>query len=238
MVEATITGIDRGTILSDRNFDVEAQTIATADDPNPTVERTETPVYNLVIDHPEGTMLWDTGSHPDAGDGYWPDGLYNAFEHVDADEHHLDDDLEAAGYGLDDIDYVFQTHLHMDHAGGLYNFDGTDTPVFVHEDEIKFAYYSATTAAGAQGYVREDFDRDVNWRVVHREREHHFEDVEFIRLRGHSPGLMALRIDVDGYGTVIFSSDIVEVAQNYENEHPPARASSGTGIGGTPASGR
>ena len=109
----------------------------------------------------------------------------------------------------------------MDHAGGLHHFDGTDTPVFVHEDELKFAYYSAVTREGSAGYVRADFDHDLNWRVVHREREQHFEDLEFIRLRGHSPGLMGLRVHLDGYGTLLFTSDIVEVAANYERSHPP-----------------
>ncbi|MFB6172302.1 MAG: N-acyl homoserine lactonase family protein [Haloarculaceae archaeon] len=221
MVDATIHGIDRGTILSDRNYHVEAHTVATASEPNPTLERAETPVYNLVIDHPAGTILWDTGSHPEAGDGHWPPWLYEAFEHVDAADHRLDDDLAAAGWTVDDIDYVIQSHLHMDHAGGLAAFEGTDVPVFVHRDELEFAYYSVATGEGSAGYVREDFDRDLNWQVVHRDRERHFEGVEFIRLRGHSRGLMALKVDLDGYGTLLFTSDVVEVAENYERGRPP-----------------
>lgn len=221
MVNATITGVNRGTILSDQNYHIEAHTIATADNPTPTVRRAETPVYNLVIDHPDGTILWDTGSHADAGNGYWPDWLYNAFEHADADEYPLDDALETAGYSINNIDYVFQSHLHMDHAGGLHHFADTDIPVFVHEKEIEYAYYSVTTGDGSAGYIREDFDHDLNWRLIHREREQHFEDIEFIRLRGHSPGLMALMIHLDDYGTVIFASDIIEVGANYEQERPP-----------------
>jgi hypothetical protein len=75
MVDATIHGIDRGRLLSDQNYDLEADVMATADEPAPTLERTEKPVYNLVIDHPAGTILWDTGSHPEAGNGYWPGPL-------------------------------------------------------------------------------------------------------------------------------------------------------------------
>lgn len=221
MVDATIHGIDRGMLLSDRNYHVETQVTATADEPEPHVERAETPVYNLVIDHPEGTILWDTGSHPAAGDGHWPSWLYNAFEHVDADDHPLPDDLAAAGWDLDDIDYVIQSHLHMDHAGGLAHFEGTGIPVFAHQDELEFAYYSVATDEGSAGYVREDFDRELNWRIVHRDHERHFEDIELIRLRGHSRGLMALKIDLDGYGTVVFTSDIIEVAENYADGRPP-----------------
>ena len=221
MVEATITGVDRGTLTSDRNFHVEAETVATAENPTATVERRETPVFNLVVEHPEGTILVDTGSHPEAGDGHWPAELYSTFEHADAAQHPLDGALADAGYELGDIDYVFQTHLHVDHAGGLHNFAGTDTPVFVHEDELKFAYYSAATEEGSTGYVQADFDHDLNWQVVGRDRARFFEDVDFLRLPGHSPGLMGLMLHLDGYGTLLFTSDVVEVAANYEREHPP-----------------
>jgi N-acyl homoserine lactone hydrolase len=221
MVDATIEGIHRGTLVSDRNFHVEAETTATAGDPSPTVSRRETPVYSFVIDHPEGTVLVDTGSHPEAGRGHWPDRLYDTFEHVDAADHPLAADLERAGYAVDDVDYVLQTHLHVDHAGGLHNFAGTDTPVFVHEEELKFAYYSAATDEGSTGYVQADFDHDLNWRVVRRDRVQFFEDVEFLRLPGHSPGLLGLVVHLDGYGTLVFTSDVVEVAANYEREHPP-----------------
>lgn len=33
-------------------------------------------------------------------------------------------------------------HLHLDHAGGLENFAGTDVPIYVHEAELKHAFYS------------------------------------------------------------------------------------------------
>lgn len=33
----------------------------------------------------------------------------------------------------------------IDHAGGLENFKGTDVPIYVHEKELKHAYYSVAT---------------------------------------------------------------------------------------------
>ncbi len=221
MVSATITGLDRGNILSDQNYHRETDIVATKSNPHPTVERAETPVYNLIIDHPEGTLLWDTGSHPDAGEGYWPGWLYDAFEHYDAADHALDDELSQAGYRISDIDYVIQTHLHMDHAGGLYLFEDTDTPIIVHEDELKFAYYSSVTKQGSAGYVKQDFDRDLNWHVIHQDRTRLFEDIEFIRLKGHSPGTLAMLIHLDRDESVLFTSDLIEVRENYEQHRPP-----------------
>jgi N-acyl homoserine lactone hydrolase len=220
MVDVTIHGLDRGVLLSDENYDLEADTTATAAEPNPTLERTETPIYNFVIEHPAGTILWDSGVHPEAGAGHWPDALYNAFEAVEAPEHTLAADLDAAGFDVGDVDYVIQTHLHMDHAGGLHNFAGTDVPVFVHRDELAFAYLSATSRAGSAGYVKADFDHDLDWRIVHGEREQHFDGIEFVRLRGHTPGVLGMTVDVDGHGTVLFTSDNVEIGANYHHGIP------------------
>ena len=220
MVDATISLVDRGTIRTDLNHIIEGHTVGTAAEPNPETQMGEGVVYNLLIDHPEGTILWDTGSHPDAGSGHWPEGLYAAFEHYDAHERGLETALDDVGYSIDDIDYVFQTHLHLDHAGGLGHFAGTDTPVFVHEEEIKYAYYSANTDEGSDAYVLGDFDHDLNWQVIHQDRTTFFEDVEFLHLPGHTPGLMGTMIHLDGYGTAIFTGDEIYVRANYDDEQP------------------
>ncbi|WP_336327368.1 N-acyl homoserine lactonase family protein [Halovenus sp. HT40] len=220
MVEATISLVDRGTIRTDVNHLIEGFNMGSADEENPDTMMVEGPVYNLVIDHPEGTILWDTGSHPEAGEGHWPAELYATFEHRDADERDLETALDDVGYAIDDIDYVFQTHLHLDHAGSLHQFAETDVPVFVHEKELKYAYLSAKTEEGSLAYVAEDFDHDLNWEVVTRDRSTYFEDVEFLHLPGHTPGLMGTKIDLDGHGTVILTGDQAYARANYHDEQP------------------
>ncbi|MFC7198716.1 N-acyl homoserine lactonase family protein [Halospeciosus flavus] len=220
MVRAPITPIHRGTIRTDLNRLVEGFSLGSRADPDPETPMVEGPVYNLVVDHPEATILWDTGSHPDAGDGHWPAELYDAFEHYDAADHPLDDQLAAAGYGIDDVDAVVQSHLHLDHAGGLHHFDGTDVPVYVHEAELKHAYYSTKTDEGDPAYVLDDFDHDLNWQVVHRSSETHFEDLEFVHLPGHTPGLMGFQLEDDARGTVLVAGDEAYSRLNYDEELP------------------
>lgn len=222
MVHATIDVIDRGRIKNDANYVVEGHTLGTQTNPNPDINFVEAPVLNFVIDHPEATILWDTGSHHDAGHGHWTEDTYDAFYHYNADEHRLDDDLEDAGYSLNDIDVVFQSHLHLDHAGGLEFFDGTDVPIFVHEEELKFAYYSAQTPEkyGFPGYVLKDFNHDLNWKIIKRKRETHFTGIEFVHLPGHSPGFMGTVIHLDDPGTIIIAGDQSYVAENYKEETP------------------
>jgi glyoxylase-like metal-dependent hydrolase (beta-lactamase superfamily II) len=219
MDDVSVHLLDRGRVYADMNYVVNGYAMGTADDPSPDHTIAEFVVWNAVIDHPEATILWDTGSHPDAGDGYWPDPLYAAFKHVDAAEHHLEDDLDAAGYAVDDIDAVVASHLHLDHAGGLYNFAGTDVPVYVHEDEFKFAYYSAKTTEGSIAYLAKDFDRDLNWEVVHRHQRTLFDGIELFHLPGHTPGVMGAQVDL-GDETLLIAGDEAYVDANYADEVP------------------
>ena len=226
MVDATVHLIERGHVRTDAGHVVEGYGMATASEPDPEPNRGAGPVYNLVIEHPEATILWDTGSHPEAGDGHWPADLYDEFEHYDADEYRLDDGLEAAGFGIEDVDAVVATHLHVDHAGGLRHFAGTDVPVFVHVEELKHAYYAAKTDEGGDLYVAADFDHELHWQPVHGHRVSFFEDVEFLHLPGHTPGLLGVFLHLDGADEAdeqeshLFVGDQADVRVNYDHGLP------------------
>ncbi|WP_255197115.1 N-acyl homoserine lactonase family protein [Halorarius litoreus] len=223
-MDTTVHLVDRGTMEIDLNYPLEGAVTATASDPNPDCVRAEGPVFNLVVDHPAGTILWDTGSHPDAGDGHWPAETYDAFTHHDAHEHPLPDALDDAGFALDDIDYVVQSHLHLDHAGGLHNFAGTDVSVFVHEQELKHAYFAAAT--GTDGaYIRADFDYDLAWEPLYGDGGLLFEGLEWLHLPGHTPGLVGLLVEdgtADGDDLLVIGDEAYN-ALNYEAEHPMGR---------------
>lgn len=216
--------LDRGRIRADLNFALDAEVAAVHSDRSPELEYGEFAVWNLLIDHPEATVLWDTGSHPDAGDGYWPVPLFETFAHVDADERDLETALSEVGYEVDDIDIVVQSHLHLDHAGGLYHFEGTDVPVYVHRRELEYAYLSANTDAGGNAYLPADFDRDLNWQVVHDERQL-LPGFDLLHLPGHTPGLLGAEIDREygdggnddqGDRTLLIAGDEAFLAENYE----------------------
>jgi glyoxylase-like metal-dependent hydrolase (beta-lactamase superfamily II) len=47
--------------------------------------------------------------------------------------------IAATGNDIKDVKAVIMGHLHLDHAGGLENFKGTDVPIYVHEIERMFS---------------------------------------------------------------------------------------------------
>jgi len=220
MVDAEVHVIDRGELLCDRNSLLEGHTRATHGERSPDLEYGALPVYAFVVEHPAATILWDTGIHHAAAAGHWPDDLCEAFYPSESADHRLDDDLAAAGFEIDDVDAVVQSHLHVDHAGGLEWFAGTETPVYVHERELEFAYYDAVAGASDGGYLRGDFDHDLNWVPLTRDRETHFTDFAFVHLPGHTPGTIGgiLHLETE---TVLFTSDQAALSANYEAGIPP-----------------
>lgn len=73
MGDADVHVIDRGALERDTNYVMEGHVLASHAEPDPDraesdpdVEYGEIPVRNRIIDHPEETVLRDTGSHHDA----------------------------------------------------------------------------------------------------------------------------------------------------------------------------
>jgi len=206
--------LDRGQIHADLNFALDAEVAAVHSNQSPELQYESFAVWNLLVDHPEATVLWDTGVHPEAADGYWPRPLFEAFAHHDPDERDLETALGEVGYTVGDIDMVVQSHLHLDHAGGLYNFEGADVPVYVHRRELEHAYLSANSSAGDDAYLAADFDRDIEWRVVEGDRQL-LPGIELLHVPGHTPGLLGAHIQREA-GDILVAGDVAFLAENYE----------------------
>lgn len=65
--------MDNGTMRMDKNYMIAMHNPATIDHPNQPNEFVEFPVYTVLIDHPEGKILFDTACNPNAmgPDGRW-----------------------------------------------------------------------------------------------------------------------------------------------------------------------
>jgi glyoxylase-like metal-dependent hydrolase (beta-lactamase superfamily II) len=99
------------------------------------------PVWVMVIEHPDGIFLIDTGECAEAGrPGYFkPAGwlangfITTQFKFSIRREEEIDRQLAALGIPIRDIRSVILTHLHFDHTDGLKHFPST--PILVNKLE-------------------------------------------------------------------------------------------------------
>ncbi len=88
------------------------------------------PIYAWAIEHPEGLIVIDAGETARALEpGYFP-GWHPFYrrgvrEWVTAEEE-IGPQLAAIGFTARDVRWLVLTHMHTDHAGGLYHFPGTE----------------------------------------------------------------------------------------------------------------
>lgn len=106
------------------------------------------PIYAWLIEHPEGLILIDTGESANAtSPDYFPSWhpfLKNAIFHVEP-EQEVGLQLRTIGIHPNDVRWVILTHLHTDHAGGLYHF---------RRSEILVVRRAFELASGLAGQVR------------------------------------------------------------------------------------
>lgn len=118
-------------------------------------KRRELPMYCILIEHPhEGLILWETGCGKDYPE-VWGPQVADVFSRVRYEpRHELKAAVEATGNKLEDIKKIIIGHLHLDHAGGLDMFlDRKDVEIWVHDKELRSAFWSVATGADVGVYL-------------------------------------------------------------------------------------
>ena len=167
---------------------------------DPFDEHVGTKVYNpyfvYVVTHPKGTLLFDTGAHPDLATN--PEArLGDAaadFQVQLAPEDRLDRRLGGIGLAPNDITDVVVSHLHFDHAGGLCSLPQAN--VFVQKAELAFAFDPPVYQRGA--YVRPDFDCGIPWHELDGDHDIYGDGrVVVLSTPGHTRGSQSLMVRLD-----------------------------------------
>jgi N-acyl homoserine lactone hydrolase len=129
--------------------------------------------------------------------------------------------LAACGVALDDVVGVAISHLHADHSGGLRHLT-YGPPVVVQRAELE---YALGEAGQAEGYLREDYDREgLRWRVLDGDAEL-ARGIHALATPGHTPGHMAFRVDMGASGSWLFAFDAILLSDNVEEDRPGGRTS-------------
>ncbi|WEW60148.1 hypothetical protein PRK78_005633 [Emydomyces testavorans] len=206
---------------------------STLSNKNPDSKRRELIILSVLIEHPQaGLILFETGCGENievtlvdiltSTHKKWGAPLTDIFPRtVYNEEHKLPAAIKATGNDIKDVKAVVFGHLHLDHAGGLEHFVGTDVPIYVHEEEFKHACWAIATGADLGVYMAHYMSLDkLNWQTFNEAHVDLFQGITIHHSPGHTPGLCIMQVNLEKDGTFIFTSDQCHIAENYEMSHP------------------
>lgn len=182
-----------------------------------TVPWGECPTHAVLVEHPDGLVLWDTGVPRDWQTRWAPTGLQEFFPVIEdpAGPGYLDTALGSLGYTASDVDILVLSHLHFDHAANARDFDNGKTRIIANNQEIEGAnaipglFKGAHLVSDYKGLPLESISGDAEI----------LPGISVIETPGHTWGTMSLKVDLPNEGTFIFTSDAVYLGDSWG---PPA----------------
>jgi 4-pyridoxolactonase len=167
------------------------------------------PVYSVLIEHPEGLFLFDTGFDKDLV----MERL--AFELPEqTPEQTIPGQLELAGFEPRDVDAVINSHLHFDHCGG--NRHLTAATTYLHADEIREA--RSPEPFEVLGYADRSWDHpDATFSLLTGDVEL-AKGLHLLHTPGHTIGHYSLLVEVDGRRPLLFMSDVSYTPDAYAKD--------------------
>lgn len=215
--------LDNGYLECDQNWMVAMSVVGTRDCPRAATNWIRIPVFAVLIDHHGRKILYDTGCHPAAMQGYWPASLQGLFPHHCEAHQSLTHQLALAHTAPEEIRTVVLSHLHLDHAGNLHQFPDADVYVPRKDFEHGLALVRRSPDPGDHGaYIKADLEVPARRYHLVDEDQEVADGVSLINLPGHTPGLLGLAVELGRDGTLIFPQDAVYTRANYG---PPVRLS-------------
>lgn len=186
-------------------------------------EHVKLPVMAILIEHPEGKILYDLGCHPLAMQGYWPENIRKIFPFFMRQEQSLPAQLALCHTDVSEIKTIVLSHMHLDHAGNLALFSQAE--VYVHKADLAYGLRcvgSESMAARDIAYIKADLKSPVKKYHLVEEDFELASGVQVITLPGHTPGVLGLMVHLPNSGVMIFPQDCIYTAENYG---PPIRYS-------------
>lgn len=194
-------------------------TFATVSEAFPALDSTAEwwlPVNSVLVRGAGPTVLIDTGLGP----------VPRSF--MPAAGARLLEELALAGVGVDEIDLVVHTHLHVDHVG--WNGAFPKARYVVHEDD--WAFFTTEEAVTARPHVREKVLplRDAGLVELVTAETELAPGVRLVPTPGHTPGHMSVRLESAGDSLVVLGDVVVHDVQVadpdavYVSDHDAERA--------------
>jgi N-acyl homoserine lactone hydrolase len=179
----------------------------------------EAPILAYLIETANGRILYDVGcdyskiANPEQRRYYYENPVFPFGPPQMQPEDRIGRRLAALGLSPADIDVVFISHLHFDHAGGLCELPQAE--VHVHARE-----WQAAREPADEAYFADDFAGDRRWRRVDAEYDL-VPGVRAIESPGHTAGHMSMWIELPRGAPILLCGDAADLRENLDEEIAP-----------------
>jgi len=163
------------------------------------------PVYSVLIEHPDGLFMYDTGYDLDHVNRVLP------FEQPQqTDSQSLTEQLLLCGFEPEQVNFVVNSHFHFDHVGG--NRFLTAATTLVSKEELRHA--KVPEPFEHLGYSDLTFDYPgVRYEQVSGDIEI-ADGIWLFETPGHTAGHYSLLVEMDDEPSMLFTGD---AAYSYES---------------------
>lgn len=167
------------------------------------------PVYSVLIDHPEGLFLFDTGYHLEHVQRALP------FEEpIQQPSETIPEQLKLCGHTPDDVKLLVNSHFHFDHVGG--NRFITKGKTVVHKKELDQARNCEPFER--LGYSDTQFDHPAaNFELIEGDVEI-AKGLRLFETPGHTIGHYSLLVQFENRRPILFSFDAAYTYMSLERE--------------------
>ena len=192
----------------------------------------EIPVPWYLIKHPQGDIVIDGGMSVEVAydkEKHWGE-VIKAYDPVMKPSEWCRDMVKTVNTRPEDVKYVIQTHLHLDHTGAIGHFP--NATYITQKTEYDYAFNPDWFSAPA--YIRADFDKpNIRWKFL-QGRKTDFYDVygdgviKLIYTPGHSPGHQSILVNLPKTKNILLAGDAVYTEDHWYDKCLPGLVTSAT----------
>lgn len=185
----------------------------------------EIPVPWFLIKHPLGNVVIDGGTAIEAAidkRAHWGD-VVDAYDPILDVRDTCVEQARSVGVEPEDVRYVVQSHLHLDHSGAVGRFPNATHIV----QRVEYEYAFSPDWFSAPAYIRADFDKpDLKWKFLGDEYTDYFDlfgdgVIQMIFTPGHAPGHQSFLVDLPNTGPMLLAIDAAYTVDHWEEKALP-----------------
>lgn len=183
--------------------------------------RITVPVPVFLITHPKGNILCDTGMHKSIATdpvSQWGEAKVKRLTPDVKQDEDVISQIQKLGVSTDQISYVINTHLHLDHSGCNQHFK--QSVFLVQKDELRAAFWPEVFQRGS--YYRSDFDHPLKYEELEGDYDLYGDGtIKIMKSPGHTQGHQSIFIDLPKSGPFVLTGDSCYLLENMNEEVVP-----------------